>query len=96
MRAQEAVTFTNIAATTAAFELRGGRYDVMVIATFNAGSVDLQAQGPDGSTFISVLPAAFAATGIKQALDLPPGQYKFVVTTATAVFATVARVPLDE
>lgn len=95
MRAQEAVTFSNIAATTAAFELRGGRYDLLVIgATF--GTVDLQMQGPDGTTFISVLPAAFAATGIKQQLDLPPGQYKVVIAGATGVYAVVARVPLDE
>lgn len=93
MHAQEAVQFSNIAATTAAFELRGGTYDMSVIATFGGGSVDLQMQGADGSTFFSVLAATFTANGLKQNITLPPGQYKVVIATATAVFANIVRIP---
>ncbi len=35
-------TFSNIAATTAAFYLKGGQYVVAAVATFSAGNVELQ------------------------------------------------------
>jgi hypothetical protein len=91
--ATEATTFSNIAATTAAFLLRGGRYAIAVLATFGGGSVKFQTLGPDGSTFISVSSATdFTAAG-EAAVDIPPGQYRFTIATATAVFASAARVP---
>ena len=88
-------SFSNISATTAQFTLKGGTYMVAAVATFNAGSVELQILGPDGSTFLSAptplkLTAAGTITG-----QLPPGQYRFTIATATAVFCSVAGIPVS-
>jgi len=91
--ATESVSFSNIGATTAAFQLRGGKYGVSAVATFGGGSVKLQMLGPDASTFLSVLAATdFAAAGYA-VIDLPPGQYRFTIATATAVYANICRIP---
>ena len=97
----DAVEFSNIAATTAGFRLNGGLYTVAAVATFNAGNVELQALGPDQSTYLSV-PAALpvgaalklSAAGAIQGY-LPPGIYRFTVTIATAVYCSVAEVPIS-
>jgi hypothetical protein len=89
----ESVSFSNIAATTSAFQLRGGKYEISALGTFGGGSVKFQALGPDGATFIS--PSAgtdFTAAG-EAVLDLPPGQYRFTIATATAVYAAACRIP---
>ena len=50
--------------TTSAFQLKGGKYAISVLATFGGGSVKFQILGPDGSTFISVSNATdFTAAG---------------------------------
>lgn len=91
--ASDGKAFSNIAATTAAFALLGGKYGAAAVATFGGGSVKLQTLGPDGSTWLSVLAATdFAAAGYA-VVDLPPGQYRFTIATATAVYASVYRVP---
>lgn len=87
----DAKIFSNIAATTAAFELKGGKYAVAASAT-GAGTMGLQMVSADGSTLIPVH-AVFAATIGYAVADLPPGQYKFFVATFTAIFATICRVP---
>ncbi|MGB6416926.1 MAG: hypothetical protein WBF50_10055 [Pseudolabrys sp.] len=47
----------------------------------------------NGSTWQSVSSGtAFTAAGFAS-VDLPPGQYRFTIETATAVFADVTRVP---
>jgi hypothetical protein len=56
----DAKLFSNISATTAPFNLKGGIYAIAAVATFGGGSVELQALGPDQSTYLSV-PAAFPA-----------------------------------
>jgi hypothetical protein len=85
--------FSNISATTAAFPLKGGAYGVAVQATFGGGSVKLQIQAADGSTYLSVSSASdFSAAGYTS-LSLPPGQYRFTIATASAVYAEVARIP---
>jgi hypothetical protein len=91
--ATEIKSFSNIAASTAAFLLKGGKYAVAVLATFGGGSVKFQTLGPDSSTFLSVSGATdFTAAG-EATVDIPPGQYRFTIATATAVFASVASVP---
>jgi len=91
--AGEAVKFSNIDASTSAFSLRGGRYAVAVVATFGGGSVKLQALGPDGSTYLSVASGSdFTAAGFA-VVDLPPGKYRLTIATATAVYASVVRIP---
>jgi hypothetical protein len=69
----DAKSFSNIGATTAAFRLDGGKYNVDVIAS-TFGTVTLQRLGPDGSTYLTAM-TAFAANGLAVA-DLPKGLYK--------------------
>lgn len=89
----EGKAFTNISASTTAFPLNGGKYGVDVTATFGGGSAKLQKLLGDGSTFVSVATATdFTAAGYA-VIDLPPGQYRFTIATATAVYCAVTRVP---
>src|SRR5262245_42750613 len=52
--ATESVQFKNIAATTAAFALKGGKYSLIVTATFGGGNLQLQALALDGTTWITL------------------------------------------
>ena len=88
----DGVLFSALSADTAAFRVLGGLYGMSVAATFGGGSVDLQMLMPDGSTYQSVLSAAFTAAGEKL-VDLPPGKYKVVISTATAVQGSLVRIP---
>jgi hypothetical protein len=85
---------SNISANTTAFNLKGGKYQVLVSATFGGGSVKLQALGPDGSTYISPssTTADFTAAG-GAVVDLAPGKYRWTIATASAVYASVVRIP---
>jgi len=91
---KEAVKHSNIAATTDAFQLHGGKYAVAANATWNVtGTAKLQILGPDGSTYLSVSSGTdFTADGYAT-VDLPPGQYRWTIATATAAYLVVARVP---
>jgi hypothetical protein len=52
----------------------------------------LQALGPDGSNWLSVSSATdFTAAGFA-GVELPPGQYRFTIDTATAVSCSVLPV----
>ncbi len=93
MRPYEAKSFTNIAASTAAFNLSGGKYGASAMATFGGGSVKLQRLLADGSTYQSVSSGTdFTAPGYTT-VDLPPGTYRFTIATATAVYAEIVRIP---
>jgi hypothetical protein len=81
--------FSGIAATTAAFTLRGGQYGVTVNATFGGGSVTLQRKALD-DTYVTCL-AAFSAAGYAS-VNLPSGTYKLAVATATDVYADIVSV----
>lgn len=96
MRAQEAVKpFINAApATSASFELRGGRYAVSFDGT-GAGTVDVKMLGPDGATFIACGVTQIVATSGYQVVELAPGQYQVIVAGFTANFVTIARVPAE-
>lgn len=86
-------TFSNVSATTAPFTLNGGKYGVDCGATFGGGSVKLQKLLGDLSTFQSVSSGTdFAAAGYA-VIDLPPGQYRFTIATATGVFAGITGIP---
>lgn len=106
MRALNGVLFKNVT-TSQQFSLTedAGDYLVEVVATFGGGSVELQKLGPDASTYISLTApfnnagteadlviGKFSAAGAK-VLRLPPGSYQFTVTTATAVYARISRIP---
>lgn len=107
MAAQENIQFLNIAATTLPFVIKGGGYLVSVVATFGGGSVKLQILGPDNTTYLDTkqpfdnagteqddIISTFSANGAKL-LPLAPGQYRITITTATAVYVNITRVPLD-
>jgi hypothetical protein len=83
--------FPNIAATTPAFSLKGGTYGLTVSATFGGGSVQLQVQSLDGSTWINAGAAIVANGFVSQAL--PPGTFRLAITTAVAVYAALTSVP---
>jgi uncharacterized membrane protein YeiH len=87
--------FSNIAATTAPFALDGGYYMVAAIATFGGGTVKFQLLGPDQATWIDFPTAvSFTANG-SSTVYASPGQYRFTIATATAVYCSVAGIPID-
>jgi hypothetical protein len=91
----DSVEYSNIAASTAAFTLPGGYYMVAAVATFSGGSVELQALGPDQSTWLSLpTPLKLTANGMIAGY-VSPGQYRFTITTATAVYCSAAGVPIS-
>jgi len=85
----EVVTFSNISATTAAFALRGGKYAFTVNGT-GFGTVRLETLGGDGTTWVTV---SSQAANASVSVDLYPGQFRIGITTTTAVFVIVGRVP---
>jgi hypothetical protein len=91
--ATESRQFNNISATTAGFTLRGGKYALIVTATFGGGSVQLQVLAADNATWVP-LGTALTAAG-NQTFDLPPATYRIAVTTATAVYASLTSVPTE-
>jgi hypothetical protein len=91
--AVDAKAFSNISATTAAFGLKGGKYAVTALGTFGGGSVKFQTLGPDGSTWISVSSLTDFTVAGDATVDIPPGQFRFTIATATAVYASVAGIP---
>ena len=92
--AAESVQFSNISATTAAFTLRGGAaYALTVHATFGGGNLQLQILAIDNTTWLNV-GSTVTADGITTYSNLPPDQYRIVVTTATGVFAALTRIPV--
>lgn len=106
MRALDGGTMVKNSTNAGAFNLPlGGRYAISVSATFGGGSVALQQLGPDGTTYLDIKDhfnnagtaveltiGSFASAGVF-VLDLPAGTYKFTITTATAVYASIARIP---
>lgn len=96
MRAVDNNAASNISATTTGFQLRGGKYAIFINATFGGGNVVLQRLHNDATTWIPCHTAITAlTTSGPTVVDLPLGQYRWAVTTATAVYATVDRVPND-
>lgn len=93
MRSQDAVAFSDIAATTSAFSLIGGLYGIDTVAT-GSGTLTLERLGGDGSTWITVL-TAITATSSYASVYLPPGQYRVAVATFTAVYVQVVRIPFE-
>jgi hypothetical protein len=69
----ENVAFSNINASSASFMLRGGKYGMTCKAS-TYGTVTLQVQANDGTTWLTAL-TAFAADGYAT-VDLPPGTFK--------------------
>jgi hypothetical protein len=93
-RAIENFGWSNIAATTAAFTINtGGKYALTGHATWGGGNIQLTRQANDGSTFVNV-GSSLTADGLTT-MDLPRGVYKLAITTATAVYADLSRIPTE-
>ena len=90
MAATQSQQFSNISATTAAFSLLGGKYGLSISATWGGGSAQLEALSLDGSTWINVGSSLTANSFANY--DLPPGQYRIAIATATAVYAALTTV----
>jgi hypothetical protein len=74
--ARETIKFTNIAATTAAFILTGGMYGITCMgSTF--GTVTLQIQAQDGTTWLTAM-TAISANGVVTG-NLPSGSYRLLI-----------------
>lgn len=85
----QAQLYSNISATTAGFTWRGGRGTFLAVATFGGGTVKLQALGPDASTWIDAGSDTTLTAAGGGNFELPPGQLRVNVATATAVYAVV-------
>ena len=83
--------WANISATTAAFQLKGGQYALVATATWSAGNVELEVLADDGSTYIVVPNSNLTADGFV-VFSAPPGTYRLLVATSTAVYASVREV----
>lgn len=93
----------SITATTAAFTLKGGRYLFSAVATSWGTSAALATLSGDGTKYVTVPAIALGTSGAASLtadgtclVDLPPGQYKFVVVAGggfTALFCTVGSIP---
>lgn len=81
--------FSNISATTAAFDLLAGQYGVTVMGT-GFGTVTLQRLAGDASTYVTCL-TAFSAAGYAT-VNLPRGSYKIAISSATAVYVDISPV----
>lgn len=78
---------------SAAVKVTGGAYAFDVTATFGGGTVTLQRLGPDGSTYLTADSAGAVTSAVGVVLALPPGDYRINSATATAVYASLTRVP---
>lgn len=77
----------------AAMYFAGGKLAFMANATFGGGNVKLQMQLPDAAgTWADVTGSTLSAAGFV-VLEIPAGQYRAVVTTATAAYASGVSVP---
>ncbi len=83
----------NEAATSAAMHWPGGKGNFVVVAAFGGGSVALQYLASDNATWITHTDSSLTAAGMFN-FELPPGQIRALVTTATAVYAIAARIPI--
>jgi hypothetical protein len=86
----ETRTFSNISATPTVFGLKGGLYAVTAKGTWGGGSVTLQRLSLDATTYVTCL-TAFSADGYNT-VQLPPGTYKLLITTATAVYVDIVAI----
>jgi hypothetical protein len=92
MRAPESFWIQNLDATPANILIKGGVYVLDAVATWGGGSLTLTRRGPNGSTYLTAA-TALTADGTSGAITLPPGEYRFTIATATAVYASLVRVP---
>lgn len=81
----------NGAGTYGPFIWKGGPAVLMAEATWGGGNVQLQIIDPHGTALN--MGTTITANGVQNFAQLPTGQYKLVVTTATAVYAWLLSSP---
>lgn len=84
---------SNISANSGQINLNGGKYGLTASATWGGGNAVLQRLSADGSTYVPVH-TQFTANGYV-AVDIPPGIYRVSVTTATAVYFEIVKIPVS-
>jgi len=74
----------------------GGRTSLVLIASTFPTTLNLQLQGPDGSTYINVNSANLAANGIYN-FDLPAGSYRMnlVGGAVAGLYASLISIPYN-
>lgn len=88
------VSWQNIAATPAAFQLAGGRYQFTAIAA-SWGTATLQVLGPDNTTLLTVTNAALSANGYVN-FEIGEGQQcTLTLSGVTGFYGAIARIPLS-
>lgn len=92
VQAQQIVLGENITtSTSAAFPIKGGKYVYTGEATWGGGSAKLQFQTAHG-TWIDVPSGSLSANGLLP-IELPAGQVRVVVATATAFYGYLVGIP---
>ena len=93
MRATDGKIVTGLGTgASATFSLSGGRYQFAVpTATFGGGNVVVQMLGADAATWLPVT-TALTAAGLN-VFEAPMGSFRFFSVTATAITASVSRIP---
>jgi len=81
----------NASATSAGFGWAGGK-GVFAVKATGYGTVALQYQLPDGVTWVTPTDGSLSADG-GVVFELGPCNIRAAVTTATAVYASVTRIP---
>ena len=93
MSATESKQFSNIVATTLQFPIAGGKYGLEISATWGSGNVQVETLSLDSSTWLNV-GSAVTANGVST-YDLPAGQYRIGISSATAVYAALTTIVED-
>ena len=79
----------------------GGKYAFSAAAT-GSGTIELEVLGPDNATYVKLYKTGSASADFEdgilyqngqKVLNLCPGTYKVVVTTFTAAYVELARIP---
>lgn len=83
---------SNASATSSAKQWPGGKGVFSAKATFGGGSVALQFQLPDSTTWVTPTDGSLSADG-GFVFELPPCYIRAAVATATAVYARADRIP---
>lgn len=92
MQSASVSLLSNGSATSAAANWPGGKGVFSVKATFGGGSVALQYQLPDNSTWFTPTSGSLTAND-GFIFELPPCLIRAAVVTATAVYARADRIP---
>ena len=88
--ARDSFSVSDVGPGTTTFSLLGGKYGFLAVGTWGGGSIAFNALAVNGA--VAPVTTTLMANGYAS-VDLPPGEYEFVITTATAVYASVTGIP---